>query len=162
MRGVGGVIIINYGHFSDLGVVIAPSHRYVVFFRVGPIANTTIHGLGEGATAMPDSYALSDRCERRRLHVDRRAFTARPDTYYETNDAFLSSGTSPSVSSLCCDTDVGRCICAFSTQNVSVSSGTYHRAAPWQPPRSKSKCDFDQHFCSPLVRRHRQRCRDVF
>ena len=41
--------------------------------------------------SLPDSYALSDQCERRRLHVDHRAFTARPDTYYDNNDAFFSS-----------------------------------------------------------------------
>ena len=39
--------------------------------------------------SLTDSYALSDRCERCRLHVDHRAFTVRPNTYYETNDAFL-------------------------------------------------------------------------
>ena len=75
--------------------------------------------------SLPDSYALSDRCKRRWLDVDQRAFTARPDTYYETNDAFLSGDTSPSVSSLCCDTGVYLCmVYRSSTQNVSLSGGT--------------------------------------
>ena len=55
--------------------------------------------------SLPDSYALSDRCERRRLHVDHRAFTARPDTYYATNDAFLS-GALPHQSPHCAATQV--------------------------------------------------------
>ena len=55
--------------------------------------------------SLPDSYALSDRCERRRLQVDHRAFTARPNTYYATNDAFLS-GALPHQSPLCAATQV--------------------------------------------------------
>ena len=52
-----------------------------------------------------DSNALSDRCERRRLRVDHRAFTAQPDTYYATNDAFLS-GALPHQSAHCAATQV--------------------------------------------------------
>ena len=55
--------------------------------------------------SLPDSYALSDRCEHRRLQVDHRAFTARPNTYYATNDAFLS-GALPHQSPLCAATQV--------------------------------------------------------
>ena len=55
--------------------------------------------------SLPDSYALSDQCERRRLHVDHRAFTARPDTYYDNNDTFFSSAL-PHQSSHCAATQV--------------------------------------------------------
>ena len=55
--------------------------------------------------SLPDSYALSDQCERRRLHVEHRAFTARPDTYYDNNDTFFSSAL-PHQSSHCAATQV--------------------------------------------------------
>ena len=55
--------------------------------------------------SQPDSYAFSDRCERRRLHVDHRAFTARPDTYYKNNVAFFS-GALPHQSSHCAATQM--------------------------------------------------------
>ena len=54
---------------------------------------------------LTDSYALSDRCERRRLQVDHRAFTARLNTYYDNNDAFFSSAL-PHQSSHCAATQV--------------------------------------------------------
>ena len=54
--------------------------------------------------SLPDSYAFSDRCKRRRRQVDHRAFTARPDTY-ATNDAFLS-GALPHQSPDCAATQV--------------------------------------------------------
>ena len=52
---------------------------------------TDVNAVDYGSTtgrSLRDSYALSDQCERRQLHVDHRAFTARPGIYYETNDAF--------------------------------------------------------------------------
>ena len=71
--------------------------------------------------SLPDSYALSDQCERRRLHVDHRAFTARPDTYYDNNDTFFSSAL-PHQSSHCATTQVWLSVVNPSnTQNVSLS-----------------------------------------
>ena len=55
--------------------------------------------------SLPESYALSNRCERHRLHVDHRAFTARSNTYFATNDAFFS-GALPHQSPHCAATQV--------------------------------------------------------
>ena len=75
--------------------------------------------------SLPDSCALLPRCERCRLHVDHRAFTARPDTYYAPNDASLS-GALPHQSPHCATTQVWvsvfECGKPVHYQNVSETS----------------------------------------
>ena len=130
---MGGVIIISYS--TNILRTFFRKHGGIYPTHLDNVLITVFTSPVRGAL----KYALSDRCECQRLQIDHRAFTARlvcilgpmwtPSTTCRPQVVHCPTWhllwnqwripqerTSPLVSSLCCDTGVGKCIWVWWTR----------------------------------------------